>query len=324
MTEIDQLIPIDEKIQIKKKEYSKHKLYLLHLITDYHLAYTKSITNEFNNSSLASLKKGNTNRKKRQEENEKSFNNKSKSSRIRLIAFFENLILEKFLKGEYKLALLVLNMAFIFRPETVILLKKLFFFHKNYRISLDNLVESLKFYEFTIITPTKIVNSTAICIYQYLKHIAKIENEKKILKFTRDIINIHFSEYAPQELRKDMFERDIYCAGIYNQTPIFQWYVPKDKKSSFYTDKDIEKYYEYTNHLFKENNLFNQIIYKVYSKNMPTETFIKDTITSKEGLKIIISNLSIAYVNNPSKLMDFIYEENRKNSIFYKITSIFK
>lgn len=322
--EIKKIIPIDKKIKIGKKEYQKHTLYLSHIIEDYHLAYTKAKENEINPNSLASLKKGNVKRKKRYEENEKVFDDKSKPDTIRLIAFFENLILKKFLDGDYKLAFLVLSLAFMFRPQTEVLLKRLFFFHKGYRISLDSLIESLKFYEFTILSPSKIVSSTAICIYQYLKHVAKIEDEKKILKFIRDIINIHFSKHAPQELRKDMFEREFYCAGIFNQTPIFQWYVPKEKKSLYYTDKDIEKYYEYTNHLFNDNTMFNQIIYKLYSKNMPSKTFMKDTLTSKEGLKLIISNLSIAYVKNPSKLMDFIYEENRKNSFWYKLKSIFR
>lgn len=241
-----------------------------------------------------------------------------------MIAYFENLILKNFLKGDYKLAFLILGLAFIFRPKVVLLLKRLFFFHKGYRISLDSLEESLKFYEFTIIAPSKIVNSAAICMYQYLKHVAKVEDEKEILKFIRDTINTKFSEHAPQELRKDMFERDIYCAGIYNKTPIFQWYAPKDKRKSYYTDEDIEKYTLFVNQLLKDKNIFNQIIYKIYSRNMPSKTFIKDTLTSKEGLKYIISNLSITYVKNPTKLIESIHEEKRKNSIFYKLTSFFR
>lgn len=298
---------------------------LINIIKEYHQAYLKSINKDIDSNSLASLKKGNTNRKKRYEANEKILNDSLVSTDKKLIALYENLILKKFIEKDEKLANLLICLAFILKPQTENLLRKLFWFNKDYLNSLDKLIESLKFYEFTIIAPQKIVNSTAICIYQYLKHVEKIEDEKKILKFIRDTINIEFSEYAPQELRKDMLKRDFYCSGVYNGIPIFQWYVSSDKnRTSYYTNEDIEKYHELVLKLLEDNNVFTKAIYKIYAKDKSSRIDFENKLTSKDGIREIINNLSITYVKNHPKLIEQINKEKRKNSLFNRITSFFK
>lgn len=214
--EIQKLIPNDINLKYKGQIYPKHQLFLSHLISDYHESYLKSFDNEKKNrtNTLESLGKGNEKRKKRYFKNKDILKNKKSTKREFLIALYENLILKRIIKGDLKFAYLLLNYLYLYQLQTTKLLNKIFLFNDKYKLVIDSLYEALKFFEFTYLVPSKIVNSCAICLNQYIKTYLPNITEEERLKFIRNIINIHFSKHAPATLRADYFNREIYCAGL--------------------------------------------------------------------------------------------------------------
>lgn len=312
LQEIKKLIPNDINFKYNKKIYPKHQLVLSHLINDYHEAYLKSFENEKEerNNTLESLGKGNTKRKKRYENNKSILKNKSSSKELKLIALYENLILKRIINGNYKFAYLMLTYFFMYQTQSIRAQKELFLFMKNSNLVIDSLYKALDFFEFTFLSPTKIVNSCAISINQYIKiHLPEIREEER-LKFVRSIINIHFSKHASATIRADYFEREIYCAGLYNGTPIFQWHT-SNINQSYYTQKDINKYFRIFN--FGRNN------YKTASKHI-TKKYLKkeyrylaeEYLTNINLFETIIKNTVNHYVIQPNKLMQILSDNYKK------------
>jgi hypothetical protein len=312
LKEIKILIPNDINLKYNEKLYPKHQVLLSHLIRDYHEAYLKSFDNkkESRKNTLESLGKGNIKRKKRYENNKRLLENKSTSKELKLIALYENLILKRIIKGDYKFAYLLLTYFFMYQNQSIKAQKEIFLFVKNSNLVIDSLYKALEFFEFTFLSPSKIVNSCAISINQYIKiHLPEIREEER-LKFVRSIINIHFSKHAPATIRADYFEREIYCAGLYNGTPIFQWHT-SNINQSYYTQKDINKYFRIFN--FRRSN------YKTESKYI-TKRYLKkeyrhlaeEYFSNINLFETIIKNTVNHYVTQPNKLMKILIDNYKK------------
>ncbi len=314
LNDLNKSIQKDIVITINKNFYPKHTLYLFHLINDYHQAYVKSTESEQKSriNKLESLGKGNLKRTKRYNKNEEDIKNKSLPLKRRLKAIYENMFLSRIIKGDYKFAYLILTAMFMYKPLLNNIFKLLF--NRKQTVELvESFNESLEFFEFTYLSPTKIVNSCAISLYQYLKHCTDINDKEKQIKFVRDIINVYFSEHAPNKIRHDSFNKEIYCAGIYNGTPIFQWHTSTINEH-YYTNKDLKKYSLYAKKSLKEIGTLKHWLITYLTKDRNSKKY---NFESKDEIKKIINNLSITYVKQPPKLMEVIHQNQQKTIKYY-------
>ncbi|MGA1933104.1 hypothetical protein ACH5BF_10360 [Arcobacter sp. YIC-464] len=317
INQIKTTIPNDINLKFNGNFYPKHNLVLFHLINDYHLAYTKSKKEEKNSriNTLESLGKGNKKRKDRFEKNKELLKSTSISNETKLTAFYENLILKRILKGDYKFAYLLLTYFYMYQPQIEKLQKQILLFSGYSEIIINAYNKALNFFEFTYLTPQKIVNSCAIAVYQYLKISVPEVSEEERLKFIRSIINTHFSEDAPSSLRANFFEREIYCAGIYNSTPIFQWNT-STKKESYYSEKDIKKLYRMINSERKKSKINNTLLINKLVKKEHRQ-YIDYFYENEERFSEIIKATSITYVQNPNKLIKILDENYKKTFTDY-------
>ncbi len=301
---------------------NKHELYLFHLINDYHLAYTKSKDEEkaYRTNTLESYGKRNDNRQKRFNENEKIINNKSKSPKDKLTATYENLILDLILKRKRKFANVILAFLFIHKEISFYIQKHLFLNTKTLETIFEAQKDALNFFEFTYISRGKIAHSCLICIYTYLTKVAKVD-ERIALKFTEEIRKLLFLDDAVHKLLKSNLKLQIFCDGIYNSTPIFHWYTPRDKKC--YTDKDLEDYLKATNQLNNEAGIFKKIIHKIFLKNQISIEEFDKYLSEKDKFEEVLLGLCEAYVRNPNKLMEH-FLKNEKKTLKYYLYSPFR
>lgn len=309
---LSKLIPNDIDFKYNGNIYPKHQLILFHIISDYHLAYTKSKDNEKQSriNTLESLGKGNIKRKARVKKNNEIIKDKSSSSESRIIAVYENLILKRIIKGDYKFAYLILTYLLISQSLTLRIQKKILLFNGKANLIIKAQEKAFEFFDFTYLQPSKIVNSCAIAINQYLKTCVPTLSEEERLKFVRNIINIHFSKDAPSSLRADFFKRDIYCAGRYNSTPIFQWHTSTINES-YYSDKDIAKYFRITNLILKNMGLLNKlIVMPLIKKEHQKEA--NEHLTNEKLFRKVIESTSIGYVQNPNKLLMILNQNYKK------------
>lgn len=287
-------------------------IFISNLLNNYIKPYNKSL-NKIDN--LNSLGKGNKNRKKRFQSNETTTKNKTLPFEIRLKAFYENIYLSRIIKGDTKFAYLLLSFMFIYR-STLNSLFRLLFNDKQMTQIVKPFDEALEFYEFTYLSPSKIANSCAICLYQYLTHFSNINDEEKIAKIIRDTILEHFPNHAHVNLRTDNFKKEIYCAGIYNGMPIFQWHT-SSIKDSYYSHKDITRFYRYTKKAFNSIGYIQYIFIAIFLKNHEDKNLLK----SKKGLQKIIQNLPLTYIKSYMKELEYQEEKNRPKSVKYYLST---
>lgn len=310
--ELKKLIPNDINLKYNREVYPKYQLVLSHLIGDYHEAYLKSFENEKKDrtNTLESLGKGNASRIKRFEKNKEVLKNKKSTIQEILIASYENLILKRIIKGDLKFAYLMLVYFYINEFQTYNLLNDMFLFSKKGKMVTNTLYEALKFFEFIYLSPTKIVNSCAISLNQYIKINLPNISEEERLKFIRNIVNIHFSKHAPTIIRADYFNREIYCAGLYNGSPIFQWHTSTINKS-YYSKKDIEKYFRIFTFIRKDLRFVNKIITNKYVKKEHRK-LVNEHFADINKFEDMIKNSLVAYVQQPNKLIKYLYQNYKK------------
>lgn len=303
-------------IKINKDEFNRHELYIFHLINDYCLAYKKSKDDEkaYRSNTLESLGKRNDNRQKRFDKNEEIQKDKSIPIKERLVAYYENQLLDQLIKRKRKFSNLILACIFINKEYSFSIQKNLFLNTKKLKLILEVQNEALRFFEFTYISKSKIANSCLICIYTYLMKIARID-EKIAFKFTEDIRKLLFKEDAVQKLLKSNLESQIYCDGIYNSTPIFHWYTPKDKK--LYTDEELEEYIEKNEILRKETKYFKNYIYKATAPKLISKEEVEEYFSQKDKYEQVLLALCESYVLNPNKIIEVLFKYQKKPLLFY-------
>lgn len=287
----------------------KDELVINNLLNNYTKTYNKSLNKI---DTLKSLGKGNKNRKKRLKENNQTIKDKTLPFEIRLKAIYENIYLSRIIKGDTKFAYLLLSVMFIYRG-TLNSLFRLLFNEKQMTQIVKPFDEALEFYEFTYIAPSKIANSCAICMYQYLTHFSHIKDEEKIVKIIRDTILEHFPNDAHVKLRAENLKKEIYCAGIYNGMPIFQWHTSSIKES-YYTDKDIDKYYLYLKKALKDIGYIKYILIGLFIKDMK---YNKDELQDKKQIRKVIKNLPLIYIKSYIKELEYQEQKNKPKSIKY-------
>lgn len=294
-----------------------NSLFINNLLNNYTKIYNQSINKGkiLKQNTLQSLGKGNKNRKKRFQSNKTISKDKTLPFEIRLKAIYENIYLSRIIKGDTKFAYLLLSMMFIYRG-TLNNLFRLLFNDKQMNQIVKPFDEALEFYEFTYLSPSKIANSCAICLYQYLTHFSNIKDEEKIVKIIRDTILEHFPNDAHVKLRAENLKKEIYCAGIYGGMPIFQWHTSSIKES-YYTHKDITRFYRYIKKAFNSIGYIQYIFIAIFLKNHEDKNLLK----SKNGLKKIIQNLPLTYLKSYMKELQYQEEKNRPKSVKYYLST---
>ena len=225
----------------------------------------------------------------------------------KLTAFYENLILNLYIKRKRKFANLILANFFIYEEFNYYLMSQIFFETPLLKKIFQSQKNALKFFEFTYISKSKIANSCLICIYIYLTKVAEVE-EEIAFKFTDEIRKEFFKEDAVQKLLRSNLNSQIYCDGIYNSTPIFHWYTPKDKK--FYLEEDLEEYINAYEKGIKEMGSFKKSFFKFFSIK-------ENTLSKKDILEKVLLNLCESYVRNPNKIIAIILKQNQKKKLRY-------
>lgn len=298
-------------------KFNKYELFLLHLINDYHLAYEKSKDEEkdFRSNTLESLGKRNDNRKKRFDKNEEIQRDKSKTIKERLTASYENIILDLFIKRKRKLANLILAYTFINKERNYLIQKSIFLKTKLLETIYEAHNDALKLFEYTYISRAKIANSCLICVYAYLTKVAKVD-DNIAFKFTDEIRKLLFKEDSVQKLIKKYLDSQIYCDGIYNSTPIFHWYTPKDK--DYYKDEDLNEFLESINLVQKDTGILKDIIFRLFtSKSKISIKNIEDSLSKKEILEQTILSLCEDYLKSPNKLTKLLSKNGKKGLKYY-------
>jgi len=323
LNNINELLDIDTIQTIHNKEIPTKHLFIFNLINEYHNAYqlSKDTFKKQRTNTLESLDKRNANRKKRYEDNELSLKNKNIHWSNRLVYYYENLILHPILNGKQKFAYLLLSVAFIYKNYLPIHLKYIFKYNKDFQISLSKFEDSLQFFSFTYLSPSKIVVSISILLYQYLKEHTELQDDK-ILKFIRYIVNFYFKEDAPSRLQEGYFIREVYCAGIYNNTPIFQWYT-STKNTEYYTQYEIRRLQIFYKKAIHKIKLLKYVVSGYFGKKRTSQEIEQLLNPTPQDMKSIIKNLPLAYMNiEQIKLYNTLQVRPPKTLKYYLLSPI--
>lgn len=124
--------------------------------------------------------------------------------------------------------------------------------------------ESLELFSFTAVANSKISNTLAILLYDVLTNKMLKTEPSKAISWTRDIIGkyIEKTEIPRDRYRLENFsEREIYFVGFYNKMPVFQWYIPKNKKTdvAYYSEQDLQEILNLTQKM--RNDTIGNIMY---------------------------------------------------------------
>lgn len=312
LTNINELLDIDTIQTIHNKEIQTKHLSIFNLINEYHKAYqlSEDTEKEQRTNTLESLDKRNANRKKRFENNKIKLKDKNIHWTSRLVVYYENLLLRYIFKGKQKTAYLLLSIIFINKSFYMYHFNHIFKYSNIIKTSLIKFEESLNFFSFTYLAPSKIVVSISILLYQYLKKYTELQDDK-VLKFIRYIVNFYFKKDAPSRIQEQYFKREIYCAGIYNNLPIFQWYT-STKKDEYYSNKDIKRlqiFYNKSLHSLKNLAPFINAYFGENKKEIlkPTTQDIKNIIKNlpKKYLEIEQLKLNTKLDIKPKKTLKY-------------------
>jgi hypothetical protein len=298
LKEITKYIEYDEMVKLNNNFLPKRILYFFDLINNYYIAYKLSDENYIKSrtDTLESLDKGNSKRQKRFDKNELSIKDKNINWTDRLVPFYENQILKLILDGKQKIAYLSLVLAFIYKDTFKSIFNEIFRFDKDYLIGIEKLDKSFDFFNFTYLKTPKVVTSSIILMYLYLKEFTDLEDEK-VLKLVRYISNYLYNKDAPSRIQENFFDREIYCAGIYNGLPIFQWHT-STVHDQYYTNEVIEEVEKLINISSDSIGILKYVIWGIFSRNLKKEDREKVLNPDKKLIKSLIENLPKVYLRN--------------------------
>lgn len=320
---INKTLPVNKTVNIDNKAIPIGYLNLFHLINEYYTAYKLSDDDQIKGrtDTLESLDKGNYKRRKRLNDNDLFIKDENIKWTEKLIPFYENQVLELILGGKHKIAYLSLVMAFIYKDTFKSIFNELFKFDKDYLIIIEKLDKSFDFFNFTYLKRSKVVTSSIILIYLYLKESTNLENEK-ILKLVRYISNYLYDNNAPSRIQENFFEREVYCAGIYNGLPIFQWHT-STVNDQYYTNDVIEEVEKLINISSDSIGILKYVIWGIFTKNLNKADKEKISNPDKKLIKNLIEHLPKIYLHNQQhKLYLKLNPRNSKTLKYYLLSPI--
>ena len=322
LSEIVNLINEDDFMLFDNKEIPKNQYYIFDLINKYHTAYIKSKQKykKDRKNTLESLGIGTLNRKKRFNENLETIEDEDIDGIEKINPSFENLLLDLILNGKQKSGYLTLTFTFIFKDHILHSNSQFFMFDKQYLKFLNRLEETFKFFSFTYLTPQKIVTSIGILIYKYLTTYTKLDDEQKI-KFIKYILNFYFKEDAHTQLRPNYFKsREVYCAGIYDNLPIFQWST-STINDSYYTEEHIKDIQGFMSTIKKDASKLDTFLFDINTAKLSKEEKEKIDNTDSQLIKKLINDLPILFLHNQQLNFFYKHKEHFHISLINRLIS---
>lgn len=286
-------------------------------IRDYVTAY-KLDTTELEQDSLAKYGKGNEKRKKLIEENLEKINNPLTSEYDSFILEQINKILEFIVdRKNNKLATLLLVTYFTNKQDIEAFIFHNFFYRPDIVKAYQDISDQMELFSFTYLSKAKIVNSLVIILYTLLVDYEKYDKHDSI-KFIALVINSLFEKNdLPSKIRADYIEKyQFYCAGIYNQLPIFQFYT--GAKEGYYDDEDIIKIQSFFKKIVIKTEDMQELKHlKEFKKQIDK---VKQIIESKPLIYELLNNLHKNYAIKPYSMVRY----NRNKNILHPFKFIIK
>lgn len=324
-----------EDIVIKNSQLAddlyRNALYLIYFLGEYKKAYLYSICKkkEKNTNSCEALGKGFPAKQKAYEIELSNALDPSLSMDNRLIALFKNLVFLLLKKHSYKkvsmafLGIIYINFGFI--KQLINLLHEESIFMQK---SLSAMDKTLKYFEYTHVAPSKVLNSSLIIIYTHLVQNAKMEKELAF-KEAKYFVNTYIDGIGglTDKYRQSfLVSNDIYCTGIYQGLPIFQWYIDRENKP-YYAAEDIKKLRVLFRIIFSESNygftsaFLTQMVFKILRIQQSSD-HIKNIFAIKkdnQAISHLLKTLHLQFVNTPFSLLSLLPQ--RKKPLILKIIS---
>lgn len=286
-------------------------------IQDYVTAYQLDVT-KLEQDSLAKYGKGNEKRKKLIEANLEKINNPLKSEYDKFILEQINQILEFIVDAKNnKLATLLLVTYFTNKQDIEAFIFHNFFYRPDIAKAYQDIAAQMELFSFTYLSKAKIINSLIIVLYTLLVDYGKCDKHDSI-KFIDLVINSLFDKYdLPSKIRADYIEKyQFYCAGIYNQLPIFQFYT--GAKEAYYNDEDVMKIQSFLkNFVFKAEDVQEFKHLKEFQQQIDK---VKQIIENKSLVYELLNNFHKNYAIKPYSMMQY----NRDQNIFHPFKLIIK
>ncbi len=299
---------------IKNKKLSndlpQYTLYLIYFIGEYKKAYQYAIRNKNDKSkdSLESLGKGFANKEKAYEEGLEKIFDESLDSNDRVKPLIKSSLLLLLKKPSYKkVSMLILGSIYSNYALIKKLLNNIYRYNPTIQIFLDSTDYTLKYFEYTHVAETKILNSSLIMIYTVLNNNLKID-KNEAFTYAKELVNtfIDSKDYITDKYRKSYItDKEIYYAAIYQGLPIFQWHITT-KEKPYYTDEDIHKlkvimriFRSEDDNGFTSNYLFGSVL-KTFSKKVSSKdienskNILDDNEKIREWLRISYKQFAVA------------------------------
>ena len=271
---------------------------------------------------LVNLGKGNTKRKKLIEDNQEKIDDPSLSEYKKQFYIYMNQVLEMIVDPDNnKLALALLALYFNQKDFIKSSLIDAFYFDPRVKIALDDLTETMEYFSYSYFSKDKIINSLIILLYTLLVNFEKC-NKKEATKFIELVINSNFKKAdIPTRIRADYIEKyPIYCTGIYNKLPIFQFYT--GEKESYYNKEDIKKVQDFLNYFIEKKELNSQ-----FSKNSNMNQSFENSQKIAEDESLILKLLNEFYKHyalHPNSYKQFLLEQAKEKPFISFVNALRK
>ena len=237
------------------KKIPIHSLVLIYFIGEYKKAFlhaTKESMKERKNT-LESLGKGFESKKKEYKKNLSILNDGIIDPRSKIEVLLKKLLLMSLKNKRYsKVGMLILGLIYNNLPLYTRELRWYFTYDKRTQTIMDTLEDTLKYFEYTHLSPDKIVNSLLIVLYTRLILLGLDKN--KAFKWSKEITALFIDDRdVPTDKYRLSYltENEIYFAGLYNGMPIYQWYT--GSKESYYDDNDVKQFQKFIKIMERES-----------------------------------------------------------------------
>lgn len=289
-------------------------------IQDYVNAYNLD-ADKLEKEYLVNLGKGNSKRKKLIEDNQKKIDDPSLTEYEKQFYQYMNQILELLVnQKDNKLGLYLIAAYFNQKDPIKNAIVNAFYYNPLVKIALDDFSELMEYFSYSYFAKDKIINSLIILLYTLLVECEKCD-KKEAIKFIKMVVNTNFKKIdIPTRIRSDYIENhSIYCAGVYEKLPIFQFYT--GDKESYYNDEDIEKVQSFLNYFIAKK----EMIPKFSQTDTINQSFEKSQQLTEDKQLILrlLNEFHKHYATHPNSYKQFLIEQ-AKEKLFSSLAKAIK
>lgn len=326
------IIEYDHILKNKKLPYDLpiQALYLIYFLGEYKKAYqyAKQDKKDKSKNTFESLGKGFAKKATAYKEGLEKALDQSIDINERMKQLIKSLMLLLLKKHEYKkVSMYLLGSMHMIFP----LIKSLFNTIHQYNTFVQMVLNAMEYtrdyFKYTHLAEEKILNSSLIVIYTVLTQNLKVDQDKAF-RYSKELVNSFIDDkgYVTDKYRKDYLDKDIYCAGIYQGMPIFQWYISSQHKS-YYTDEDIKKFRVLKRVFFNEKNqgftdsFMSMSILKVFNKKASSSnlTNVYASMRSDTEIRTLLLSSHKQFASAPFTLLQYL-PKSRKSFLLWTIS----